>query len=352
MTDHHHHEPGHDHAHTHDHGGRGHGRGWRNLVAHLFGTHSHDQGDRIGSHLEASSAGLRAVTISLGGLGATAALQAVVVVVSGSVALLADTVHNFSDALTAVPLGVAFVLSRRRPTRRYTYGYGRAEDLAGIFIVAMIALSAGVAAWQAIDRLLDPRDIHQAGWVAVAGLIGLVGNETVAVYRIRVGRRIGSAALVADGLHARTDGLTSLAVLGAALGSLAGWRLADPIVGLAISLAIINVLRVAARDIYRRLMDAVDPNLVDDIDAQLAASPGIRGVERIRVRWLGHRLHIDADVTLDANLALTQAHDILEDTRHRLLHHIPRLTDALLQASPTSDHGDPHALTRHHFAQP
>jgi cation diffusion facilitator family transporter len=341
--------------HDHDHGqgrrqGHSHGRGRHNLVAHLFGAHSHEPGDRIDSHLEASSEGLRAVAISLGGLGATAVLQVVVVAVSGSVALLADTIHNFSDALTAIPLGLAFVLSRRRPTRRYTYGYGRAEDLAGIFIVAMIALSAGVAAWQAIGRLLDPQDIHQAGWVAVAGLIGFAGNEAVAVHRIRVGRRIGSASLVADGHHARTDGLTSLAVLGAAVGSMAGWRLADPIIGLAISLAIVSVLRVAARDIYGRLMDAVDPGLVDQVDAQLAAAPGVRGVERVRVRWIGHQLHVDADVTLDAYIGLTEAHQVLEETRHRLLHDIPRLADALLHASPTSDHGDPHAITRHHFA--
>jgi len=350
MTEHHHHDhdgSGHDHAQGHGHGP---GRGWRNVLAHLFGAHSHDPGERIGSHLDASSEGLRAVAISLGGLGVTALLQVVVVVVSGSVALLADTIHNFSDALTAVPLGMAFLLSRRRPTRRYTYGYGRAEDLAGIFVVAMIALSAGVAAWQAVERLLDPRDIHQAGWVAVAGLVGFVGNETVAVYRIRVGRRIGSASLVADGLHARTDGLTSLAVLGAAVGSMAGWRLADPIVGLVVSLAIVNVLRVAGRDIYRRLMDAVDPELVDQVDAELVASAGVRGVDRIRVRWIGHQLHVDADLTLDADIALSEAHDLLEEARHRLLHHIPRLADALLHASPTTQHGDPHARTRHHFA--
>jgi cation diffusion facilitator family transporter len=104
------------------------------------------------------------------------------------VALLADTIHNFSDALTAIPLGVAFWLGRRPPDRRYTYGYGRAEDLAGIFIVTMIALSAAVAGWEAVRRLLDPQPIHQAGWVAAAGLVGFFGNEIVAQYRIRVGR--------------------------------------------------------------------------------------------------------------------------------------------------------------------
>lgn len=355
MTNHHQHdrtargEHAHDRDHTDVHP-PGRRRGWRG-VAQRFGGHSHDHGDRIGDHVEASRQGLRALSISLGGLGATALVQAAVVAISGSVALLADTIHNVSDALTAVPLGVAFVLGRRRPNRRYTYGYGRAEDLAGACIVAVIALSAVVAAWQAIERLADPRDMHQAGWVAVAGLAGFLGNEAVAGYRLRVGRRIGSAALMADGLHARTDGLTSLAVLGAALGSIAGWPLADPVIGLVISVAIARVLRIAARDIYRRLMDGVEPQIVDHVADQLTSAPDIRAVERVRVRGIGHQLHVDADVVLDANLALSRVHDILEDARHSLLHHVPRLADALLHASPTSDGGpDPHALTRHHLA--
>jgi cation diffusion facilitator family transporter len=355
MTNHHHHDhtdgggEAHDHDHTDVHP-QGLGRAWRRM-RDMFGGHRHDHGDSIGDHLEDSRQGMRALSISLGGLGVTALVQAAVVVVSGSVALLADTIHNVADALTAVPLGVAFVMGRRRPTQCYMYGYGRAEDLAGVFVVAMIALSAVVAAWQAIERLVDPRDIHQAGWVAVAGIVGFLGNEAVAGYRLRVGRRIGSAALVADGLHARTDGLTSLAVLGAGLGSLAGWPLADPVIGLVISLAIARVLRIAARDIYRRLMDGVDPQIVDDVADQLSSAPGVRAVDRVRVRWIGHELHVDADVVLDANLALARAHDILEAARHSLLHHVPRLADALLHASPTSDGGvDPHALTRHHLA--
>lgn len=318
------------------------------MVRRLFGPHNHDHAEHM-SELEATTEGLRALVISLGGLGATALLQAVVVALSGSVALFADTVHNFFDALTAVPLALAFVLGRRQPTRRYTYGYGRAEDLAGILIVAAIALSAGLAAWQAVGRLVEPRAIDHAGWVAAAGLVGFAGNELVAAYRIKVGRRIGSAALVADGFHARTDGLTSLAVVVAAAGSLAGWQLADPIAGLVITVAIANVLILAARDVSRRLMDSVDPALVEQIDSHLAATPGVRAVDRVRVRWIGHQLHIDANVVLDARCALSQAHAILEDARHRLLHHVPRLGDALLHASPTSQAGDPHATTRHHF---
>jgi cation diffusion facilitator family transporter len=335
--------------HVHDHGNHDrddHRHGAIAAIRHLFSAHNHDPAESIDS-VTANRAGMRALAVSLGGLGVTALLQVVVVALSGSVALLADTVHNFSDALTALPLGFAFWLGRRAPNRRYTYGYGRAEDLAGIFIVAMIALSAGVAAWQAIDRLINPQTIQLPGWVAAAGVIGFAGNELVATYRIRVGRRIGSAALVADGLHARTDGLTSLAVVAAALGSIAGWRLADPTVGLAISVIILNVLRHAAASIYRRLMDRVDPDLVDQVEHELTHVRGIQAVDRVRIRWIGHELHADAEVALDHALDLAAAHDVLEDARHRLLHNVPRLGDILLHANPAGRPGA-HSRTRHH----
>ncbi len=323
-----HHE--HDEAHEHEHAG-----GVLAAMRSLIAPHSHDHAAAIDT-ATADREGMRALTISFVVLGVTAVAQLGVVAVSGSVALLADTIHNFSDALTAIPLAVAFWLGRRPPNRRYTYGYGRAEDLAGIFIVAMIALSAAVAGWEAVRRLLDPQPLHQAGWVAVAGLVGFIGNELVAGYRIRVGRRIGSAALVADGLHARTDGLTSLAVLGAALAALAGWDLADPLIGLLISVAIINVLRVAARDIYRRLMDQVDPALVERIEHQLHHVEGISSVGRVRVRWVGHELHADADVAMRGDLALDATRPILDAARTRLTARIPRLTDVVLHATPAT----------------
>ena len=230
---------------------------------------------------------------------------------TGSVALLADTIHNFSDALTAVPLWIAFVLGRRAATRRYTYGYGRAEDLAGVFIVAMIALSAVVAGYESIRRLLHPQPVANVGVLIAAGLIGFAGNELVAIYRIRVGRRIGSAALVADGLHARTDGFTSLAVVVGALGVLAGFPLADPIVGLLITVAILFVLKGAARDIYRRLMDAVDPSLVDTAETSLRAVPGVVDVDELRLRWIGHRLRAETGITVDDRFGHRRG------TRHR-----------------------------------
>ena len=338
---------GHDHGGHHDHGG---GRGPLGILRSIFVPHRHDPAQSVDAAMRGSDEGMRALKISLGVLALTAALQAVVVVASASVVLLADTVHNLADALTAVPLGVAFWVGRRQPTKRYTYGYGRAEDLAGIFIVVVIALSAAVATWQAVDRLVDPQEVHHLGWVVAAGVIGFIGNEAVAVYRIRVGRRIGSAALVADGLHARTGGLTSLAVVLGALGVAAGWQLADPVAGLAVSVAILFVLKDAARDIYRRLMDSVDPELVDEVTEVLAGVPGVEAVERVAIRWVGHELRAEAEVVSDCELTLADSHEIAEEAHHRLLHRLPRLGRATIHTNPCSHDGrDHHAATGHHF---
>jgi cation diffusion facilitator family transporter len=319
------------HHHDHDHE---HPKGIRGVVTQIFAPHSHDAADSVDTALESSAVGIRAVKISLVGLGATAAVQFVIAVVSGSIALAADTIHNFSDALTAIPLWVAFALGTRPATRRYTYGYGRAEDLAGLFVIGMITLSAIIAGYEAIRRLIQPVAIEHVGWVAAAGVIGFLGNEVVAAYRIRTGRRIGSAALVADGLHARTDGFTSLAVLFGAGGVALGYPLADPIVGLIITVAIVAVLRGAVRDIFRRLMDAVDPELIDTAEASLAARPGVRSVRSIRMRWIGHRLHADAELDIDPDTSLEDAHRIAHDAEHELTHAVPRLNSALVHAYP------------------
>lgn len=339
-----HHEHGHHHHHHHS------PKGVRHGLTHLLTPHSHETADKLDSALESSARGMRALWVSLAVLGVTALVQAVVVVVSGSVALLGDTVHNAADALTAVPLGIAFVLGRRAATRRFTYGYGRAEDLAGIAIVLTIAASAAFAAWAAVDRLLDPRPVTHLPVVAVAALAGFVGNEWVARYRIRVGREIGSAALVADGLHARTDGFTSLAVLIGAGGAALGWQLADPIVGLAITAAIALVLRDAAREVFRRVMDAVDPGLVDRAEHAVREVEGVRGVGELRLRWIGHRLRAEVALVVDGEATVRQAHAVAVAAEHALLHAVPRLTAALVHADPAPVPGeaDPHGELAHH----
>jgi cation diffusion facilitator family transporter len=346
MTHEHRHDQGVDHGHAHDDDRHSHDHDhassvWgrvRRAASELVGGHSHDAADQVDDVLEADAVGRRALLISLAGLAVTAAIQAVVVVLSGSVALLGDTLHNVADALTAVPLLIAFRLARRPPTKRYTYGYGRAEDLGGLFVIAMITLSAVLAAYEAIDRLIHPRAVTHLWVVAAAGVVGFIGNEWVARYRIRVGRRIGSAALVADGLHARTDGFTSLAVLLGAGGVALGWRQADPIVGLAITVAILGVLRSAIRQVGARLMDAVDPGLVDQATAAVISVEGITGVRDLRIRWIGHTLRAEVDATVAADLTVLQAHDLAHHAEAHLLTQVRRLTAATVHASPVGAH--------------
>jgi cation diffusion facilitator family transporter len=346
MSDLHSHPADLDHLHP---GGHASKPGPVDRLRHVLRPHSHDAADKVDAAMEASAEGIRALWVSLGVLGGTAVLQAVVVAVSGSVALLGDTLHNAADALTAVPLGIAFVVGRRPPNRRYTYGYGRAEDLAGVVIVLVIAASSALAAYEAVTRLAHPRRVSDLAAVAVAALIGFAGNELVARYRIRVGRKIGSAALVADGLHARTDGFTSLAVLIGVAGVAAGWDRADPVVGLVITVAILAVLRQAAREIYRRLMDAVDPALVDQVEQTLRATPGVLDVGQVRLRWIGHQLRAECEVIVDADASAVQAHQVAVDAEHNLLHALPRLAAALVHADPQAPPGtDRHAALASH----
>ncbi|AKZ60336.1 conserved membrane protein of unknown function [Streptomyces ambofaciens ATCC 23877] len=350
------------HAHGHPHSppgaDRGHDHGasrsarLRHQLAHLLRPHSHEAADKVDAAMETSREGMRTLWISLLVLGITTVVQGVIVAMSGSVALLGDTVHNAADALTAIPLGIAFLLGRRPANRRYTYGYGRAEDLAGILIVVTIAASAALAAYAAVDRMLNPRDVTHLWAVAGAALAGFIGNEWVARYRIRTGRRIGSAALVADGLHARTDGFTSLAVLLGAAGAALGWRAADPVVGLLITLAILIVLKDAAREVCRRLMDSVDPTLVTTAHAALHRVDGVLDTGKVRMRWIGHALRAEADIVVDAGLTVVQAHHIAVAAEHALLHAVPRLTAATVHTDHTPVEGDPHATLAHHTARP
>jgi cation diffusion facilitator family transporter len=322
----------------HEHGGR---------LRSFF--HRHEHGLPVDAALESSDRGMRALQLSLVVLGLTALIQLGVALASGSVALLNDTFHNAADALTALPLWLAFTLGRRPPTPRYPYGYGRAEDVAGVVVVAVIAASAVFALWQAVDHLVHPAAVRHLGAVMAASLVGFAGNEWVARYRIRVGRDIGSAALVADGLHARSDGFSSLGVLAGALGVAAGFPRADALAGLGIAILILVVLRQAASDVLARLMDAIDPGLTDQARAVLAEVEGVEDVGELRVRWIGHRLHAEAEVVVDADVTLVVAHEIAERARHGLLHDVPRLASAIVHADPCGHDGrDHHADLDHH----
>jgi len=280
---------GQDHAHGHSHG---HGPG---SYGHVEGEgHGHTHGV-IDPSIVTTERGIWAIKWSFVILAVTAVLQCLVVAISGSVALLADTIHNIADATTAIPLWIAFALARRKPTPTFTYGLGRVEDLAGVTIVLIILFSALVAGYEAIDRLIRPQPVTQLGWLAGAGIVGFLGNEAVAVFRIRVGRQINSAALIADGYHARTDGLTSLAVVIGALGVWLGYPIADPIIGLLIAAAIFVIVWQSARSVLTRMLDGVEPGIVDEIRHAAKHVLGIDQVMDAKARWVGHKLH--ADVT-------------------------------------------------------
>jgi cation diffusion facilitator family transporter len=335
-----------EHEH-HDHEHHYHGTGLARFVP-FFGAHAHDAKDSIDSALEGSAAGIRTVILSLLILLATAGVQAIVVVASGSVALLGDTLHNAADALTAVPLFIAFRLGRRPPTPRFTYGLGKAEDVAGVVVIALIGASAVYAAFVAIDRLLHPQKVTHLGIVMAAAVVGALGNEVVAQYRIRTGRRIGSAALEADGIHARTDGVTSLLVLVGAIGVALGAQWADPVVGLVIAAAITLVGWQAGRSILWRLLDAVDPAVIVRIGKVAATTPGVVAVSEVRARWMGHRLLAQVRLGVRGTLSVAAAHGIAEEAHHRLLHEVQNLSDAIIHVDPEGTDHDPHAGTRHH----
>jgi cation diffusion facilitator family transporter len=324
------HEPTGDHG--HDHSGRAH--------AHTHGT--------IDASLLTTERGIWAVKWSLVALAITAALQIVVVVYTGSVALLADTIHNFGDAATAVPLWVAFAIARRPPSRTFTYGYGRVEDIAGIFVVLTILVSAIIAGVESISRLLHPQPVQHVWAIALAAIIGFAGNELVAVFRIRVGNEINSAALIADGHHARADGLTSLGVLVGAIGVALGFPLADPIVGLLISVAILRIVWESGKAVLKRVADGVDPDVVGEIEHALKHVPNVREVAEVRVRWLGHRMRAEVALAVDPGLTVAEGHAVALEARHTLLHELSYLSDATIHIDPADRSGDEYHRVEEH----
>ena len=359
-NDDHNHPHPHDHAHGHDHDthdhDHAHGSGiWGILssVFHLHG-HSHQQTEKISdSAFINNEEGIRTVWLALASLTITSLIQIVIVYWSGSVSLLADTVHNIGDGLNSIPLLIAFYLSRRVATRRYNYGFARSEDIAGIFIVLSIAVSAGVVFWQSFQRFINPQPRTNLGWVAAAAVIGFLGNEAVALLQIRVGRKIGSAALVADGLHARTDGLTSLAVLLAVVGTWLGYPIVDPIIGSLIGIAILFITRDAIKTMWYRLMDAIEPEMLAKVEAVAKNQSGVKDVRRIRMRWIGHQLHTEACIAVEPTLLTTQSHEIAEELRHNLFHEITNLSEVIVHVEPWSEQPDLfHQTTLHHELPP
>jgi cation diffusion facilitator family transporter len=318
---------GHSEYHNHDH--------------HAHGDHGHAHG-AVDPSIATSERGIWAVKWSFVALFVTALLQLGVVLLSGSVALLSDTIHNFGDAATALPLWIAFALTRLGSSRRFPFGYGRVEDLAGVMVVLIILFSALVAGYQAIERLINPQPVGFLGALAAAAIVGFIGNEAVAIFRIRVGRQIGSAALVADGYHARTDGWTSLAVLAGAIGVWLGYPLADPIVGLLIAAAILGIVWQSGKMVFTRLLDGVDPTVIDEIRHAAGQVEGVEDVSEVRARWLGHRLRAEVNVAVDPELSVAEGHAIAREVNHRLMHELRYLDMAVVHIDSVQEAGEEH----------
>jgi cation diffusion facilitator family transporter len=332
----------HDHHDDHEHdGGHDHGHG---------GGHGHEHG-KVNADIYGNQEGLRAVKISTAGMFLVAAIQFAIALFGGSAGLFADALHNLGDVLTTVALWIAFVVSSRAANQRYTYGYYRTEDLAGIFIVLVIIASAVAGAVESILKLTNGTPITQIYLSMAAALVGVAGNEILAQYKISVGKRINSVPLIADGQHSRIDGLTSLAAFIGLVGVRLGFPIADPIAGLVITVVIVTVVYSTSRSVLQRLLDAVDPRIVPSIIETAREVPGVETVTDVRARWVGHTLHVAMNIEVDTELTLAKAHAIAEAVRHRLFHKIKGISEVIIHTDPSSASGDHHQDMAHHMQE-
>ncbi len=313
------HEQSHDHDHPH--------------------THSHGV---IDPSIVTHERGLWAVKWSFVVLMITAVIQLAIVIASNSIALLADTIHNFGDAATAIPLGIAFLFARLKPTKRFTYGYGRVEDLAGVIILLLILFSAIVAGYESVNRFFHPKPVSHLLAVVVASILSFIGNEGVAIFRIKVGKEIGSAALIADGYHARIDGWASLAVLVGAIGIWLGFPLADPIMGLVITISILFIVGSSGKEIFSRMLDGVDPEVLHEVEHAAEHVEGVRNIGDLKARWVGHKLCVELVVAVKSSASAKEGHEIAKEIRHQILHHLPHVGNVMIHIDPESDFGKDH----------
>ena len=327
-----------EHDHDHDHG------------EHDEKGHGHEHG-KVDADLYGNREGLRAVQISTAGMLLVAVIQFAIAWIGGSAGLFADALHNFGDVFTTIALWIAFVISNRAANQRYTYGYYRSEDLAGIFIVLVIIASATASAVESVQKLTSGNIPTQIYLSMAAALIGVAGNELLAQYKISVGKRINSVSLIADGHHSRIDGLTSLAAFIGLVGVKLGFPKADPIAGIVITIVIVSVVFSTSRSVLQRLLDAVDPHVVPSIITISTAVPGVEQVTDVRARWVGHTLHVVMTIEVDAELTLSNAHAIAEEVRHQLFHEINGISEVLIHTDPSSASGDYHQELAHHIQE-
>ena len=251
----------------------------------------------------------RAVAVSAFGLALTGLLEMAIALLSGSVALLGDALHNLSDVSTSALVFVGFRASRRLPTERYPYGYERAEDLAGIGVALVIWVSALIAGIESVTKLLHHGSTTHLGWGIAAAAVGIGGNQIVARYKLTVGRRIHSATLVADAKHSRLDALSSAGALLGLVGVALGWGWADAVAGLIVTGFICHVGWEVSVDIAHRLLDGVDPEIITTAEAVAATVPGVLHVHA-RARWTGRTLRVEVEGFLNPDTTLVASDEI------------------------------------------
>lgn len=288
---------------------------------------------------EGTRAGLHAIWIAAIALGVSAAARLTIAFMSGSVGLLAAGLDDLGDVLTTVVLSIAFVASRRAADRRYTFGYQRFEDLSGVLVVLVIWSSAAYATFEGVRKLGGDHSVDRIGIAIAAAAAGLLANGFAGFYKITVGKRIGSQPLIADGKHALTDGIASIAAVAGLLGVRAGATWADPVAGLVVVMAIVWVAIQATRNVLRQLMDAVDPALIDQIESIARREPGVQAVGRTQARWAGRSLYVSLTVAVDANMTIADAHDVGEHLHHQILHDLPGVAQVDVHVDPGEPHG-------------
>jgi cation diffusion facilitator family transporter len=265
----------------------------------------------------------RAVIVSAVALAIASAVEFATSISGHSAGVLADALHNAGDVLTTLVLLVAFAVARRPATRRFTSGFGRVEDVATLVIVLVIVFTAAAAALESLGRLLSTQGYSNSVPAMGAAIVGVIANLSVSEYKIRVGRRIRSMALEADGLHSRLDALVSA---GAFLGLLLAWMgfaIADPLAGIAVTIAIVYILAGTVGRLVLHMMDAVDPEVIEHITKAAASVKGVLGVHDVRARWVGRELVAVLHVDCPADSTLAQAHDIAQAVEQEVEHQVP-----------------------------
>ena len=337
-------EPGHGHddsGHTHDHDDHD-GHAHDHAGAGRWRRHRHSH-----AHPAVTDDALAVLARSTAVLALVAAVELAVAVSSGSAAVLADGLHNLGDVSTTVALAIAFLLSRRAPTRRFPYGYHRTEDLAGLVVLLLVLASAVASAVTSVEHLVHRGPLQHPAVALASALFGFIGNEGVARYKSVSGRRLRSVSLEADGQHSRVDGLASLGAAAGVVASWAGASVLDPVAGLLISVVIAMVAWDTARTVTPRLIDEADGSLLTLIEEVAATTPGVVAVGTVRARWTGRRVRAELVLAVDPTETVSRAHALGEEVRHRLFHRVEALGEVIVHLDPAGE-AAAHSAAAHH----